>query len=264
MSRTQCSLRGFRCPKDEPCDCRALCPHDDFRAFRVDEEDDIVMLDRKLEPGTYCLPNDGIADCNRKTQITIYSLAGWTCIDRHRSVYGTKAAIACQNPLARNEELNRLVDRVTDTTVDDFAAIDFNELLADGSRRYKCRCDSLDVFGNRMVGILPFVCAVDYCLEDLVNQPNLGWRNGICECGPFPHKVAGDYASPCVRESTHVENDKTLHMRVECTSRKSFDRKAWYCPPGVEGVISAEERVYAGEAPFDFVAAHYSDFVSIT
>ncbi|KAG8172720.1 hypothetical protein JTE90_003909 [Oedothorax gibbosus] len=103
------------------------------------------------------------------------------------------------------------------------------ELLPDGeTQRYRCKCDSL--FGKPMVESIPFVCLVDYCIKD-ISQPlrNMGFSGSGCECAIYPHQDPNDLKSPCVLESTRVDQN-VFTGRVDCTSEKSWVRKSIFCP----------------------------------
>lgn len=254
---TQCPLRGFKCSDPHQCNCSKICPNDHFRDYHVKENDEIVVLDRKLEPGTYCLP-EGFNTCNQSTEIPLYSLSGWTCISRNQSVYKSDFWIACKNNFAQNNDLNVLYDRLKNQPAK-IGLVDFYETLNDHSPRYECHCDSVDLNGNKMVATLPFVCSVDYCLRELHNVKNLGWNNGKCECGPYPRLQNGDETAPCVGNKTMIENGK-LHGRVECTEMDSYERKAWYCPGGVKGIMTFELYVSKGKEKTDFITMHSNKY----
>lgn len=229
VTKSLCPIQGFKCPNDEICDCNAFCQNGtEYTPFRVLNSDSrIFVMNQKILPGTYCLPR-GVDQCNLNTSYHIFSLAGWSCLPQNSAVFYGDKNRACKNEEAFDNKLNVLWDFRNNAPVDT-AVENFYERYQD-SFRYRCKCDSRSIDGTPMVPILPFVCAVDYCLRDIPNPlPLMGWDGEKCHCGPYFHLNDQDQTSPCVLEKSRIEKD-TFIGRVDCMTQHSFHKKAMYCP----------------------------------
>lgn len=229
VAKFNCPLQGMKCPSEEQCDCNSLCNNGEYVPFHIklDNEQRIYVMDKKLSPGTYCLPK-GVETCNLKTNYHVYSLAGWSCIPLNEAIFKRDKKHACKNEEAVDNNLNVLWDfklnKEADYKIDDYYEPHENGL------RYQCICGSNSIDGTPMVSVFPFVCSVDYCLRDIVNPlPFMGWNGEICECGPYFHLDPNDKKSPCRRELSRVEND-TFVGRVDCMSKNSFLKQSLFCP----------------------------------
>ncbi|GFY66927.1 uncharacterized protein TNIN_179561 [Trichonephila inaurata madagascariensis] len=244
-------MRGFKCQM-ENCNCEKLCENGDiYEKFTVLKEDDIVMFDKKLESGTYCLPK-GLTACNQKNSIPIFSSSGWLCASRNDEIWQNNHMVACKNEFAEDNSLNILWDYKLNQMASQ-QITNFYEKINNKTYRFKCKCNSLDIQGNKMINTLPFTCSVDYCLKDLRNQINLGWDGEKCNCGVYPHKDEKDPTSECMFEKTRIENN-VLIGRIECMTSKSLTRKPIHCPSRINApVIRFENKIHNSDIPSNFV-----------
>ncbi|GBN65584.1 hypothetical protein AVEN_112023-1 [Araneus ventricosus] len=251
---SQCPLRGFKCSTSD-CDCSSLCKNGQpYERFVVLPGDDIVMLDETLDPGTYCIPK-GLEACNQNTSIPIYSASGWFCASRNDSIWEGDHQIACQNGLARDHSKNFLFDYKLNKAVAGNVR-DYYEKLPDGAYRYRCKCESLDVRGNRMVNTLAFFCSLDYCLREMTNKPTLGWDGEKCNCGVYSHKNPSDPRSHCLYESTKIKDDKYLIGIVECMTADALQRKPMYCTDKRYSFVEFSTPILLANTPTEFIAVH--------
>lgn len=221
-----CPINGFKCP-DETCECSNYCKGN-YDKMNVFQDEDIVLFNEKLTPGTYCLPK-GALKCHLKSSIPVYSINDWTCVSRNHNIWKSNNFIACKNPYAKDNSLNVLFDRQTNAAASSVAK-DYYEMF-NGKLRYECQCGSLDVRGNKMISLeqVPFTCVSDYCLANFKNvTQDIGWKNGQCNCGPYSHENPKDLTSPCV-DSLIGMKDNVFTGIVKCTDRYSFKKEPIYC-----------------------------------
>lgn len=222
-----------------------MCGIGEYVPFRVMENETIYLMDQQLSPGTYCLPK-GIGNCNQKTSFHVFSAAGWTCVPRNTSIFQD----ACHNEEAANNEQNVLWDYSKNEPAKDVE--NPYETMSDGSLRYRCQCGSKDIRGKRLVPTLPFVCSVDYCVQDIPNSiPLMKFKDSKCECGPYLHATDRE-ESPCVVERTRVERNTTLVGRVDCMADFSWKKRPIFCPKE-EGALSFTTFFLHGESFTDFI-----------
>lgn len=256
LSVSTCPLYGFKCPTEEACDCQSLCKDGEYVPFRIMSDEPVYLMDRQLDPGTYCLPR-GVGTCNQQTSYHVFSSTGWKCIPRNTALYDDERLVACYNDLAADHSRNFLWDYQTNQPARDI--LDPYQTLSDGKTlRYRCHCESLDVRGNRMVESLPFVCSVDYCVKDFIRAlPTMGFTGTGCQCEMYQHQDPNDDKSPCVMERTRYENN-TLTGRVDCMNQWSWIRSSIFCPRG-DGVVSFETPIYRVSSIEEYMAYRLKD-----
>lgn len=252
LTRSTCALYGLKCENDEFCDCESMCANGEFVPFRVMPNESIFLMDHRLTPGTYCLPK-GIGNCNQKTSYHVFSLTGWKCMNRNKSLYKDEALVACKAEGAKDNELNVLWDHLNNAP-----AINIDnpyETLGDGKTlRYQCSCKSHDMRNQLMVSVLPFTCSVDYCTADIFNPlPVMGYRNGKCECGPYKHRDPGDETSPCVIERQAIENNELVGV-VNCMTNDAWKKSPIFCP-SENGILTFTTPIMGGKLRNQFVEA---------
>lgn len=249
-----CSMKGFKC-ENRNCHCAHYCKGN-YAKYHIYESDEVIISNERLTPGTYCLPR-GLDACNTKTTRPIYSVNGWQCINKNSAVWKGDVQIACQSHLARNNAENYIYDHKYNVEADQ-RVTDYFEVY-NGTLRYGCKCNSLDLRGNRMLALdeIPFTCVTDYCLKNISNSGLVGWDpvTKTCDCSGFPHEVANDLTSPCASVRSRVRND-VLVGQVPCQNLSSFEPKAIRCPMyrGTDNFISFETRVGGHSNPLDFIS----------
>lgn len=250
ITRSTCALYGLKCENDEFCDCAKMCTNGEFVPFRIMPNESIFLMDHKLTPGTYCLPK-GIGNCNQKTSYHVFSLTGWKCINRNKSLYHDETMVACKAVGAKDNEKNVLWDYLKNEPAKDID--NPYETLWDGKTlRYRCVCNSLDRRNKRMISVLPFTCSVDYCVTDIFNSlAVMGFENGKCQCGPYPHEDPDDEASPCVMEKTRIENNELVGA-VRCMADNAWKKSPIFCPSQAD-VLSFTTPVMGGDSKNEFV-----------
>ncbi|GIY77308.1 uncharacterized protein CDAR_422841 [Caerostris darwini] len=255
-----CPLHGFKCPTKEPCDCSRMCTNGElYVPYRVLTDDHIYVLDRKLPPGTYCLPK-GVGMCNQKTSHEIFSFMGWSCITRNKTIFHKDKLFACYHQDSTDNRLNILWDYRENRQANTDDILDYYEMY-EGELRYRCKCQGKDSRGKELVNSIPFVCSPDYCIQDIVNPlPMMGWNGFRCECGPYFHKDPLDTLSPCVMEQTRVEKNQLI-VRVECMNDNSFVKRPLYCPKE-EGVLNFKIPFTLGNKPEDYLNVHRETIVN--
>lgn len=236
ISQSACPLHGFKCPSSEPCDCKKFCNNEtDFVPFHiVDANERIYVMNKKLTPGTYCLPK-GVDKCNLKTNYHVFSLAGWSCLPLNEIVFKGDKKRACKNEEAQDNNSNVLWDYLKQEEAGDNIE-DYYEPLRD-QLRYRCKCGSKSIDGTPMISAFQFVCSVDYCLRDISHPlPFMGWNGKTCDCGTYFHLNPDDKTSPCRHELSRVQNE-TLIGRVDCMTEHTFLKQTLFCPTTNTGLI---------------------------
>lgn len=252
INKSNCSLQGFKCPSDEPCDCNKFCNNgNEIVPFLITNDDErIYIMNKKLTPGMYCLPK-GVDKCNLKTNYHVFSLAGWSCLSLNEMIFKGDKKRACKNEEAENNDLNILWDYLNDQEAKDNIE-DYYERLGD-KLRYRCKCGSKSIDGTLMIPILPFTCSADYCLRDIPKPFDfMGWNGKFCECGPFFHLNPDDKKSPCRREISRVHEDVHFTGKVDCMTKNSFVKHALFCPT-TEKELIFKEFIQNGSNVEDFV-----------
>nr|AMO27787.1 PIF-2 [Lymantria dispar multiple nucleopolyhedrovirus]QDE14974.1 pif-2 [Lymantria dispar multiple nucleopolyhedrovirus] len=235
-------------------DCAHLCDNPTAQYFYVGAGDKFVVGDQLLEQGGYCTTSSVPRNCNRETSVVLQSLNQWTCIaedpryfagpQNMSQVAGRQhAARIAPGQIERNVLFDRLLGAPVDVSRNTFRS-HWDELLADGTRRFEMRCDALDDHYNRMfvnplnpIECLPNVCTkVNYAHPDV--RPN--FETGECECGDFgvtrvTHMDPNDRASVCVGIVDAFNADALSHeFRVDCISLDTpideFDASKPLCP----------------------------------
>lgn len=226
-----CSINGYKC-QNERCDCKSICKGE-YNKFIIHPDENVVMFNEKLSPGTYCLPR-GLENCNGQTSIPIYSVNGWMCISKNPAIWNKNSFIACQNPYAEDNSLNVLMDTKNNTPVTNQIIDNFYEIY-NGKLRYQCSCNSLDKNGNKLIPLndIPFKCMSDYCLSKLHYKRGIpGWNDNTkqCDCGHLMHENPNDLTSPCVEETFKLNNN-IFSGAINCMSLNSLQEYAIYCHP---------------------------------
>ncbi|GBN19691.1 hypothetical protein AVEN_261776-1 [Araneus ventricosus] len=244
IARSTCPLYGLKCANDELCDCARMCTNGEFVPFRVLPNEPIFLMDHRLTAGTYCLPK-GIGSCNQKTSYHVFSLTGWKCVNRNKSLYNEDVLVACKSERARDAEYNILRDRKENGPAKEIE--DPYETLDGKLARFFCQCKSRDLRGHRMVSVLPFTCSEDYCITNIANPATvMGYKGGKCECGVYPHLDPDDEASPCVMERTRVEKDDFIGV-VKCMTDDAWEKSPIFCPSG-DGVLTFKTPAMGGKS----------------
>lgn len=249
-----CAINGYKC-QNERCDCKSICKGE-YKKFIIYPNENVVMFNEKLSPGTYCLPK-GFEHCNVQTTIPIYSVSGWMCISKNPAIFNKNNLIACQNPYADNNSKNVLMDTKTNTPVTNEVIEDYYE-MHNGQMRYQCRCGSLDKNGNQLIQLndIPFKCVSDYCLSKLHHRRGIpGWDHDKkqCNCGNLLHEDPADLTSPCVEE-TFALNGNTFLGAIKCMTLNSFEEYPIYCHSNnLSGQIRFKKIFNLSEDPLDYL-----------
>lgn len=248
------TVGGYKC-KDPFCDCAKH--HLEKITILDDQEEHVILYDKKLTSGTHCVPK-GSFNCNRKSSTLLFSTLGWSC--QSKPLWKNNHRTACKSSKASNNNLNRLEDVLLATPSLPENIDNIYETLSDGTFRYRCKCDSSDLRGNKMIHIIPFKCSQDYCIKDLQNvAPSLGWNHEkkICECGPYPHKDPNDLTSPCSKEtgSHYHDGEKKLYGKLECLTRETVNMHTYvYCPSdATKDTLNFTKKISASNDPFEFL-----------
>lgn len=217
-----CPINGFKCP-DEHCDCSYFCKGN-YEKVTVLPNEEIILYNEKLVPGTYCLPTGGLK-CNLKTSVPVFSSNGWVCLSKNISSH------FCKHPLSENNNLNILIDQSTGEEASNIT--DLYEYF-NGKLRYQCQCNSTDKKGNAMVALdeVPFTCVPDYCLQNFQNTKTFGWDpvKKICDCKHNKNEM-NDPLLPCINIHEGFDNEIEYYGYVKCTHPYSFVEEPIFCAP---------------------------------
>lgn len=228
-----CSIYGFKCP-DTNCICSNYCKGE-YEKVNVYENEQFILFNEQLTPGTYCLPK-GALECYSKSTIPIYSANNWVCVNKNSTVWKNNMMSACQNAFSENNQLNYLIDLKTGDKVGTDIK-DFYEMY-NGKLRYECFCGSKDKKGNKMITLdeVPFTCVSDYCLSNFKNANlNIGWDpiQKQCNCQQYAHENPNDLTSPCIDVKVGINSQHTFIGAVKCTHKTSFQEEVLHCSPSM-------------------------------
>ncbi|QDL57072.1 PIF-2 [Dione juno nucleopolyhedrovirus] len=252
-------------------DCSQVCEDANAVYFFVGDGDTYVVNGHKLATGGYCTTNSVPRDCNRETSVVLMSLNQWTCIaEDPRYFAGTNnmTQLAGRQHFDqimpgqsdRNILFDRLLGREVNIATNTFRR-NWDELLADGSRRFEMRCNARDNNNNLMFvnPLNPLECLPNVCTN--VNYVHSTVRpvfeSGECDCGDeavtrVRHIVPGDPTSMCASIVDGLDVATASHrFRVECvnthTSINNFSSNKLLCP--VDTFDSNTDAAFAFEVP---------------
>lgn len=251
-----CSISGYKCENDL-CDCKTIC-NGQYNKFKIYPDENVVMFNEKLSPGTYCLPK-GLEHCNMQSSYPIYSANGWICLPKNPSIWSRNHFIACQHSYAQDNSLNVLLDLKENKVVTGEDIKDFYE-LHNGKLRYQCNCASNDKSGNKLINLdeFPFKCFSDYCLLKLrLNRKIPGWNNVTkeCDCGNLLHENPNDFTSPCI-DGINELNGVTLTSSTICKNKISLYDHPIICNTKNDiGLLKFTKIVHFSDDPLDYLNA---------
>lgn len=255
------SLYGVRCTDPDRCDCTTIQEAaGPLEPFDVMEGEAIYVMNRQLAPGRYCLPS-GVSHCNQNTSYQIFTASGWKCVPRRAA--GSSTCHGDPNA-ADNNQLNVLWDYLENRKVDETKHL-VNLYEKIGSQwRYRCKCESKDVWGRPMVQSTPWTCSVDYCVAEFPNVlVGMGFDGSQCQCGTAVHEDPDDKTSPCKLAISEITSRSLFKGRVDCTHEGSMTKHGLFCPSG-ERVLRSKETMVTAHAYVEdflnkFVAHYYTD-----
>nr|AFZ93411.1 per os infectivity factor-2 [Achaea janata granulovirus] len=233
--------------------CAAVCGGELSAAyFFVGEHDRVVVDGVQLEVGGYCTTNSVPRNCNRETSILLHSANHWTCLpDDPRYFAGEANMVQVAGrqhaDLVAPDEVDQIVlydnqlQRPVDVTVNTFRRT-WDDLMADGRRRFEVRCDALDFRHNPMFlnPLNPIECLPNVCSKvTWVNREvRPDFERGVCECGDsgLVHMDETDPSSECASIVNRLNaQDNIYDFRVECISMDTpltlWSRDKLLCPP---------------------------------
>nr|AFS52006.1 DekiORF129 [Dendrolimus kikuchii nucleopolyhedrovirus] len=235
-------------------DCSELCEDAAAAYFYVGPADTFVINGLRLSTGGYCTTNSVPRNCNRETSVILMSLNQWTCIaEDPRYFSGTDNMVQLAGrqhfdrimpgESDRNVLFDRSLGREVDVRTNTFRR-SWDELLADGSRRFEMRCNARDRNNNLMFvnPLNPMECLPNVCTN--VSNVHLSVRPvfeaGECDCGDpavtrVTHTVPGDASSICASVVDGLNRDTASYVfRIECvnlyTSILDFSSDKLLCP----------------------------------
>lgn len=251
-----CSITGYKC-EDHSCNCKSVCSGQ-YKKFHIYPDENVIMFNEKLSPGTYCLPK-GFEHCNVQRSVPIFSVSGWICIAKNPSIWNNGHFVACQNSYSVDNSLNVLIDRKTNQAVSNEVINDYYE-LHNGKLRYQCHCGSLDKNQNKLIPLdeIPFRCFSDYCLEKLHFRRGIPGFNSLtkqCDCAHLPHENAYDLSSPCVEKAFQLQKN-TFSGSINCMKTNSLREHFIFCnKQNVSGVLTFEKIFNFSDNPIDYLSA---------
>lgn len=251
-----CSINGYKCENDM-CNCKTVCSGQ-YKKFQIYPEENVIMFNEKLSPGTYCLPK-GFEHCNVTRSVPIYSVNGWICVPKNPSIWNNDNFVACQNSYAIDNFLNVLIDRKTNLPITNEIINDYYELY-NGKLRYQCSCNSLDKSGNKLIHLdeIPFHCFSDYCLEKIKFRRGIPGFNSItkqCDCGHLDHENVNDLSSACVEKAFQFQKN-ILSGSINCMNSNSLREHYIFCnKQNISGVLTFEKIFHFSDNPIDYLNA---------
>jgi Per os infectivity factor 2 len=218
--------------------CTEKCGNDYLVHNIVNDDESVYIHNQKLAAGRYCLRRP--KPCDKRFSKLTFGIRGWECIPKDTFVAGFVGDIdACKNQNVSDEQnnLNVIWDYKDNTHIDHNINYNWSDILNDGSRRYRCKCDGTDDYGNKLTTIphLPFVCARNYCNQNPKGDSYFDWDTGRCICGTRTFNIdSTQNASPCSSCSWKIISNKTILGGIKCqtmyTKYPEFN-KLPLCPP---------------------------------
>lgn len=212
-------------------DCVRTCANGSARAVRVDVDDTFAFQSSLLKPGVHCVLG-ARPECNMKTTAVVMTVNSHVCRPKHPRLIGGKFGdyvVACNNNRI-NDPQNVLWDYSENRRVDPWrtAIQDEDEVLPDGTYRYRCKFHGIDVRGNEYMEHPHdrFHPIVNYCADllyrahsDVRTVFDDDGRNFVCDCGD-PTKtrvrnlVPDDPSSQCSEVVYAVTQDVKQRKRI--------------------------------------------------
>ncbi|KAG8362567.1 uncharacterized LOC105270563 [Fopius arisanus] len=227
----KCSKRAIRVdsftpPTDDECVNR--CANTLATALTVEKNDHYISDENLLEPGFYCRIGPK-PHCNMKTTIAILSTP-LICRPKFPRLIGGpvgRTIVACNN-INIQDPFNRLWDYSTNepVRVDTTIIINEDELLSDGSYRFRCKFYGVDVKHNKYMEhpfdrfhpIRNYCAALIFAAHDDVKHV---WENNQfrCDCGDkkttmVSHIDPNDPTSQCSSYSAEIKTDVKNRMKI--------------------------------------------------
>lgn len=249
-----CSINGYKC-ETPSCNCQTICSGQ-YKKFHVYPDENVIMFNEKLSPGTYCLPK-GFEHCNMQRTTPIYSVNGWVCISKNNAIWNNDRLVACQNSYSVDNSLNILIDRKTNQPLSNEIIKDYYE-LHNGKLRFQCTCNSLDKSGNRLIHLdeIPFRCFSDYCLEKLHFRRGIPGFNSVtkqCDCAHLQHENVNDLSSPCVEKAFQLQKN-IFSGSINCMNINSLREHFIFCnKQNMSGILSFEKILNFSDNPIDYL-----------
>lgn len=178
-------------------DCIKICMNDSAKIMTVDENEELISESTILTPGNYCTIGPR-PECNMNTSTAMITINSVVCRPKFPNLiggtYGT-TIIGCNNSVI-NDPNNVLWDNQSNTPVDPYTTYisDENELLSDGSYRFTCKYNGVDIRGNKYVPnpYNRFHPISNYCAALIYRaHPNVQTiisddkSSYVCDCGDF-------------------------------------------------------------------------------
>jgi hypothetical protein len=210
-------------------DCIKTCVNDSAKAVIV-EKDDLVTYDSMvLNEGSYCVIGPR-PECDMRTTYAMMTINSVVCVPRFPKLFGGSLGttiVACNNSHIYDPQ-NVLWDFLYNEKVDPWTVeiTHQDELLKDGSFRFRCKFNGEDSRGNRYQEhpYDRFHPIVNKCAELIYRaHPNVitKFKNNsiVCDCGNVQetrvsHLDPDDKTSPC--------SDKYLHKKNLVKSKKQI------------------------------------------
>jgi hypothetical protein len=238
-------------------DCSQVCDNPAAVYFFVDDTDTFVVNGVRLSRGGYCTTNSMPRNCNRETSVVLMSWNQWTCIaEDPRYFAGTNNMIQVAGRQHfdrilpgdgdRNVLFDRRLGREVNVATNTFRS-SWDELMADGTRRFEMRCNARDSNHNQMFvnPLNPLECLPNVCTNVSHVHPSVRpvFETGECECGNeavtrVTHIVPGDPTSKCASiVDGFNRTTASHHFRVECINLHSsvldFAPNKLLCPTDI-------------------------------
>lgn len=173
--------------------CIKICLNDDAKLLNVTNSAEVIFNNSKLDVGDYCIVGER-PNCNMNASIALITLNSVVCHPKYPNLFGgneNRELLACNN-LDINDPNNVLWDYYYNEAVDPLL-VDINdedELLSDGSFRFRCKFNGLDIQSNKYVENPSnrFHPMRNYCTSLLFSaHPDVQIKilddDYMCECG---------------------------------------------------------------------------------
>lgn len=217
-------------------DCIRTCANSSASVINVAEGETYIYESAILQSGANCIIG-ARPECNMKTSFAMMTINSIICRSRFPDIIGGPlgtTVVACNNKLITDPQ-NYLWDYKNNKKFDPLTTdiIDSNEILNDGTFRFRCKFNGYDIRQNQLIHhpnnrFQPFR---NYCASEIyAAHPNVKTvfnEDGTfeCDCGDFAETrvqniVPGDKTSLCSNlvqsEKVDVKERKILTVPYKC------------------------------------------------
>lgn len=217
-------------------DCIKTCANSSASVINVNEGEIYTYESNILHSGAHCIIGPR-PECNMKTTNALMTVNSITCRSKFPNIIGGpigNTILACNNKLIHDPQ-NFLWDYKTNTKFDPWTTdiLDEDELLPDGTLRFRCKFLGLDNRENpytqhpfnRFHPITNYCAGLIYRAHPSVQTVVIDEESFICSCGNeqetrvkhiYPDDLTSQCASVSLTNTVEVKERRMLELPYKC------------------------------------------------